>query len=218
MVFVNVSCVVVCLVACSVIFRSVFLVTLGINTPFYENIVILMTREIEAMVPPKKMDKNGDCKVTKKTGCNKRLSYGHQCAAFGCFNRSYAFEDGKWVPTGICCFKFPEEPSEKTVWCNKIKRQDGKDGFRVNESTRVCEKHFESCKIYRPPGGTRWRLIDGARPLLHGWNSLSLEKIKGNLRQKGSFIDNMTDNKRKTGSGIDSSSSEKCVPETQLLK
>ena len=68
-------------------------------------------------------------------------------------------------PLEFVFFKFPEEPSEKTVWCNKIKRQDGKDGFRVNESTRVCEKHFESFKIYRPPGGTRWRLIDGTRPL-----------------------------------------------------
>ena len=125
-----------------------------------------------------KMDENGDCKVTKKSSCGKRLSYGRQCAAFGCFNRSYAFEDGKRVPTGIRFFKFPEEPSEKTMWCNKIKRQDGKDGFRVNESTRVCEKHFESFKIYRPPGGTRWRLIDGARPLLHEWNSFSLGRNK----------------------------------------
>ena len=107
------------------------------------------------------------------------------------------------------------------MWCNKIKRQDGKDGFRVNESTRVCEKHFESFKIYRPPGGTRWRLIDGARPLLHRWNSFSLGRNKRKSptkRHELSFIDNIIDNKRKKESGIDSSSSEKCVPENPTLE
>ena len=100
-------------------------------------------------------------------------------------------------------------------------KQDGKDGFRVNESTRVCEKHFKSFKIYRPPGGTRWRLIDGARPLLHRWNSFSLGRNKRKSptkRHELSFTDNMIDNKRKKESGIDSSSSEKCVPENPTLE
>lgn len=39
-----------------------------------------------------------------------------------------------------------------------IKRQDGKDGFKITDSTR---KHFEPSDIYRPPGGTKKRLCLG---------------------------------------------------------
>lgn len=31
----------------------------------------------------------------------------------------------------------------KNVWCNLMKRQDGKDGFIVNQYTRLCDLHFK---------------------------------------------------------------------------
>ena len=37
----------------------------------------------------------------------------------------------------------------------------------------MCEKHFLPEKIYRPLGGTRKRLIQGARPVLHPWNNFT---------------------------------------------
>ena len=54
------------------------------------------------------------------------------------------------------------------------KRWENKDGFRISKSTRVREKHFLPEKMYRPPGGTQKRLIQGARPILHPWNNFTL--------------------------------------------
>ena len=67
-------------------------------------------------------------------------------------------------------FQIPSDPVIRRQWCNLIKRQDGKDGFKITESTRVCEKHFEPSMVYRPPGGTRKRLLEHAKPILHSWN------------------------------------------------
>ena len=41
----------------------------------------------------------------------------------------------------------------------------------VTKHTRLCEKHFEKKFIYRPPGGTISRLLEGATPVLHPWNN-----------------------------------------------
>ena len=41
----------------------------------------------------------------------------------------------------------------------------------------MCQKHFLSEKIYRPPTGTRKRLIQKVRPILHTCNNFtSIEK------------------------------------------
>ena len=37
----------------------------------------------------------------------------------------------------------------------------------------MCEKHFLPEKSYRFPGGTRKRLIQRARPVLHPWNNFT---------------------------------------------
>ena len=37
----------------------------------------------------------------------------------------------------------------------------------------MFENHFLPDNIYRPPGGTRKRLIQGARPVLHPWNNFT---------------------------------------------
>ena len=50
-----------------------------------------------------------------------------------------------------------------------------KDGFNVRSSTQVCMKHFTSESTYRPPGGTRRRLLKGTRPTLHTRNSFGSE-------------------------------------------
>ena len=83
------------------------------------------------------MDENGDCKVMKKSGCSKLLSYGRQCAAFGCFNRSYAFEDGKRVPTGIRFFlNFLKNPVKRQCGATRSK---GKMVRTALESTNQQE-------------------------------------------------------------------------------
>ena len=76
-----------------------------------------------------------------------------------------------------------------------IKRRENEDGFRITKSTRVCEKHFLPEKIYRPPGGTRKRLIQGARPVLHPWNNFTFiekhlkEPLRRSLRKKVKVAD-----------------------------
>ena len=74
--------------------------------------------------------------VVKK---KKKISLGRECAAYGCANTFYN-SDG--LATGLHFFKFPQKNPEKQVWCNLIKRQDGKDGFCVNVNTYLCHKHF----------------------------------------------------------------------------
>ena len=81
------------------------------------------------------------------------LSLGRECAPYGCSSRDYYFENTEKKPSGITLFSFPSEPSRKKLWCNLIKRQDGMDGFKITmKSTQLCEKHFESHMVYRPPG------------------------------------------------------------------
>ena len=101
----------------------------------------------------------------------KRTSLAKECAAYDCSSRSYYFEDGVRKPTGNVSFIFPKDTSAVRDWCNLIKRQNGKDGFKVSGSTYVCSKHFLHSDVRRPPGGTRHSLRKGARPLLHSWNN-----------------------------------------------
>ena len=118
-----------------------------------------------------------------------------QCASFNCHSYSYKFNDHVRVLTKISFFCFPQEQSERNAWCNLIKRKENKNGFRISKSTRVCEKHFLPEKIYRPPGGTRKRLIKGTRPLLHPWNKFTStekhrkETLKRFPRKKAKIAD-----------------------------
>ena len=102
-------------------------------------------------------------------------SQGKQCAAGDCFSREYKIIDGTRTPSGIKFFSFPlKEKSRVNQWCNLIRRRNNSDGFVVNKHTRLCEKHFEKKHIYRPPGGTKSRLLEGAKPVLHSWNNFSI--------------------------------------------
>ena len=106
------------------------------------------------------------------------LSLGRQCAAYGCFEYLYKIENGARVATGNKFFSFPKSLTEINVWCNLIKRQNGKDGFKVTSATRICSKHFPSSEIYKPPGGTKCRLLANARPTLHTWNDFQGGKTR----------------------------------------
>ena len=90
---------------------------------------------------------------------NKITSLGIQCASYGCYSREYKIEIGQRIRTGISMFLIPKDA--RKLWCNLIKHQEGKDGFKITHSTRICEKHFEPSDIYRPPGGTKKRLCLG---------------------------------------------------------
>ena len=117
-------------------------------------------------------------------------SLGRQCASYGCFEYLYMFKNGVRVVTGNKFFSFPKEQNEINAWCNLIKRQNGKDGFKVTSATRICSKHFPSSEIYRPPGGTKCRLLANAMPTLHVWNDFQGGKtrkaptVRGSPRKK----------------------------------
>ena len=68
---------------------------------------------------------------------NSKQSYGKQCAAWGCFNRGLIDKDGEKISSGLAFFKFPKDGGIKNLWCNRIKRVDGKDNFHVTNSSVV---------------------------------------------------------------------------------
>ena len=73
----------------------------------------------------------------------------------GMFSRALKEQEagGRPVSSGITFFKFPQDKNRRKLWCNRMKRVDGKDGFNVSFST-LCEKHFNSEDVLRAPGGT----------------------------------------------------------------
>ena len=99
------------------------------------------------------------------------LSLGKECAAYDCSSRSYYIQNNERKSTGNNFFHFPKEKFEIKDWCNIIKRQDRKDGFKVTKSTVVCSKHFLPSNINRPSGGARHSLKKGSRPILNDWNN-----------------------------------------------
>ena len=80
---------------------------------------------------------------------------GKQWAAFGCSNTFYG---PNGLPTSLHFFKFPKDTNRRRRWCNLIKRQHGKDGFFVTNSTVVCSEHFRKEDIRKTLTG-RWELV-----------------------------------------------------------
>jgi len=64
---------------------------------------------------------------------------GKQCSSFGCSNSVYGAEGSL---THFHFFHIPRDAKQRRRWCNRIKRQHGKNGFFVTNSTVVCSKHF----------------------------------------------------------------------------
>ena len=92
---------------------------------------------------------------------NKKRSKGRQCAAYGYLNFFYNNDGEK---SGIHFFKFPDKNPEKQKWCNAIKRQDGKDGFKVSNNTFICQDHFIESDIRKNPN--TWRLNKGVESMV----------------------------------------------------
>jgi len=94
----------------------------------------------------------------KESKKKKHRSRGKECAAAECNSFEYN-SDGSM--SGLHFFKFPTKNTRKARWCNLIKRQHGRDGFRVSENTVICEKHFRKHEIIKGAGGVRSRLGKG---------------------------------------------------------
>lgn len=94
----------------------------------------------------------------EKSHLRKQGSRGKQCAAAECNSFEYNHDGSS---SGLHFFKFPTKNPAKRRWCNLIKCQDGRDGFRVNKNTVICEKHFRKQEIIRGLGGVRCRLSKG---------------------------------------------------------
>ena len=113
--------------------------------------------------------------ITKMASKQKSQGKQWQCVSMNCFSRDYRIVEGKRVATGIKLFSFPLKDKGRVIqWCNLIKRQNDRDNFKVTKESKVCEKHFPKEFLYRPPGGTRTRLLEGAKPTLHHWNNFGM--------------------------------------------
>lgn len=103
---------------------------------------------------------------------SNRKSKGKQCAVYGCFNFAF-LKDGS--PSGIHFFQIPKavltDKRKKERWCSLIKRQDGRDGFSLNNYTVVCESHFKKEDISISLCTKRWTLKQGCEPSIFNWSS-----------------------------------------------
>lgn len=73
-------------------------------------------------------------------------------AVYDCFHTLYKFwaecNNFLMLQRWKCVwFKFPTKNPAKARWCNLIKRQQGSDGFRANENSFICEKHFRKHEL-----------------------------------------------------------------------
>lgn len=101
-----------------------------------------------------------------------KKSLGRQCVVFGCYQTFYKKDGSK---SGVHFFKFPQTNPEKNRWCNLIKRQDGKDNFKVSANTYVCQHHFKDSDIKRNPN--TWRLKKGAEPSQNLYQSVTYHQM-----------------------------------------
>ena len=125
------------------------------------------------------------------------LSLGKECAAYNCSSRSYYIQNIERQVLGITFFHFPKEKIEIKDWCNLIKWQDGKDGFKVTKSTVVCSKHFLPSNIKRPSERIRHSIKKRSRPILHDWNNFGSNLTQARKQPAWRSIINNTPAKKK---------------------
>ena len=89
-------------------------------------------------------------------------------AAFG-FSSMFYKNDGS--KSGIHFFQFPKINPEKLPLCQLVKRRDICDGFKANNFTFICEKHFPDDAIKTNP--ITWKLNRGSAPSLNFPQSLN---------------------------------------------
>ena len=90
--------------------------------------------------------------ITPKKSTPRKLSLGRQCGAYGCSVRQYYLDEGKRIKSDNNFFAFPKEKFLIEKWCNLIKRRNGYDGFRVTNTTFICNKHFDASMIHKASG------------------------------------------------------------------
>ena len=85
-------------------------------------------------------------------------------------------------------FSLSRDKNEINAWCNLIKRQNGKDGFKVE--LEFVQNMFLSSEIYRPHGGMKFRPLANAMNNLnvwsyfHGWKMRKAATVKASPRKK----------------------------------
>ena len=112
---------------------------------------------------------NEDTIEASSSGCvatNVKYRVVWSSTAYGCGNTYY---DSKGIRTTVHFLKFPAKNPDKNQWYNLIKRQEGRDGFKVNKNTYLCHLHFKEGDYKRNP--TRWRLHKGIQPSLNLYKS-----------------------------------------------
>ena len=107
----------------------------------------------------------------------RKVSRGRQCVSYGCNNYQYTVVDGERISNNRKFFLFPSETNLKNEWCKLIKRENGRDGFKVSDSTRVCDAHFCSNDIIN---GKLNRKVN-PKPTLHSWNNFKTKELRREL-------------------------------------
>jgi hypothetical protein len=106
--------------------------------------------------------------VNMSTG-KKRPSLGRQCSVYGCTNYNY---DTEGVLSKFSFFQIPkyvlENKALRDRWGTLIRRQDGKDRFRM-KAAYICSKHFQPGDLTKALNGKRG-LKPGTEPSLFEWN------------------------------------------------
>ena len=125
------------------------------------------------------------------------LSLGKECTAYNCSSRSYYIQNNERKPTRNNFCHFPKEKYEIKDCCHLIKRQDGKDSFKVTESTVACSKHFLPSSMKRPSGGTTYSLKKGSRPILRDWNNFGSNLTQARKQRALRSIINTTPAKKR---------------------
>ena len=92
-----------------------------------------------------------NCTQSSSDASTKRK--GKQCVAFGCSNAVYGAGGS---PTQFHFFHIPRDAKQRSRWCNSIKRQHGKDGFLVTNSTVVCSKQVRKEDVCNNLTGRRF--------------------------------------------------------------
>jgi hypothetical protein len=100
----------------------------------------------------------------------KRKSRGKRCSVYGCTNCQY---DKEGVFSTVNFFQIPksiiEKKSLRDRWGSLIKRQDGKDKFRL-ETAHICSQHFHPDDVTKSLNGKRG-IKPGSEPSIFEWNA-----------------------------------------------
>ncbi|XP_060579363.1 uncharacterized protein LOC132736278 isoform X1 [Ruditapes philippinarum] len=104
-------------------------------------------------------------------------SRGQMCCVYACSNCRYDKENNL---TGVHFFNIPkrviEEKKYRDRWCNLIKRQDGRDGFKLTPRTVICHEHFKENDIKIALNSKRWCLKPDVEQSVFDWSKICTRK------------------------------------------